>query len=83
MSPSLPETHGFPRLANGVPVDEFLKLEKPERVVALSPLNQVFALGTKNGVVKRVTPDYPLNRDEFEVITLKEGDSVVAAKTSR
>ena len=80
--PVLPETHGFPQLANGVPVDEFLKLEKRERVVALLPLNQVFAIGTKNGVVKRVTPDYPLNRDEFEVITLKDGDSVVAAAPS-
>jgi DNA gyrase subunit A len=30
-------------------------------------------------VVKRVVPDFPANRDEFEVITLKEGDRVVGA----
>jgi DNA gyrase subunit A len=30
-------------------------------------------------VVKRVLPDYPQNRDEFELITLKEGDRVVGA----
>jgi DNA gyrase subunit A len=36
-------------------------------------------LGTAEGVVKRVLPDYPQNRDEFELITLKEGDRVVGA----
>ena len=37
------------------------------------------ALGTAEGVVKRVLPDYPQNRDEFELITLKAGDRVVGA----
>jgi DNA gyrase subunit A len=37
------------------------------------------ALGTAEGVVKRVLPDYPQNRDEFELITLKPGDRVVGA----
>jgi DNA gyrase subunit A len=37
------------------------------------------ALGTAEGVVKRVPPDYPQNRDEFELITLKPGDRVVGA----
>jgi DNA gyrase subunit A len=37
------------------------------------------ALGTAEGVVKRVLPDYPQNRDEFELITLKNGDRVVGA----
>src|SRR5690606_168540 len=77
--PVLPESHGFPQLAHGVPIAEFLKLGKGETVAALVPLNQVVAIGTKNGVVKRVTPDYPLNRDEFEAITLKDKDVVVAA----
>ena len=36
-------------------------------------------LGTAEGVVKRVLPDYPQNRDEFELITLKPGDRVVGA----
>ena len=30
-------------------------------------------------MVKRVLPDYPQNRDEFELITLKDGDRVVGA----
>ena len=36
------------------------------------------ALGTAQGVVKRVNPDYP-GREEFEVISLKDGDTVVGA----
>ncbi|MGQ3384380.1 DNA gyrase/topoisomerase IV subunit A [Glutamicibacter sp. TV12E] len=77
--PVLPESHGFPQLAQGVPVAEFLKLPKNETVIALVPLNEVLAIGTRQGVVKRVTPEYPLNRDEFEAITLKDDDAVVAA----
>ncbi|GAA1413874.1 DNA topoisomerase (ATP-hydrolyzing) [Glutamicibacter uratoxydans] len=77
--PVLPETHGFPQLAQGAAVSEFLKLPKGESLVALVPLNKVLALGTLHGVVKRVTPDYPLNREEFEAITLKDGDAVLAA----
>ena len=77
--PVLPEGHGFPQLSHGVPVAEFLKLPKNEKPVALVPLNRVLALGTRLGVVKRVNPDYPLNRDEFEVITLKDKDEVIGA----
>lgn len=81
--PALPESHGFPQLAQGVPVTEFLKLAKSETAIALVPLNEVIAIGTQQGVVKRVTPEYPLNRDEFEAITLKDGDAVVAAAVAR
>ena len=35
------------------------------------------------GVVKRVVPDYPANKDELEVITLKEGDRIVGAAELR
>ncbi len=77
--PVLPQMHGFPQLAQGVAVAEFLKLPKGEAAVGLVPLNRVIALGTEQGVVKRVTPEYPLNRDEFEAITLKDGDRVLTA----
>lgn len=77
--PALPEDHGFPQLNHGVPVADFLKLPKGESAVALVPLNRVLALGTRNGVVKRVNPDYPLNRDEFEAISLKDKDEVIGA----
>jgi len=37
------------------------------------------AHGTASGIVKRVQPEYPANREEFELITLKDDDRVVGA----
>lgn len=75
--PALPPTSGLPNMAGGVPVKDFMTLAKGEKLVGLVPLNEVLALGTRNGIVKRVNPDYPLNRDDWEVITLKPKDEVV------
>jgi DNA gyrase subunit A len=80
--PALPPTAGAPSLAGGAPVSEFLDLEKNEKVLALSTLSASsigVALGTASGVVKRVVPDYPSNKDSFELIGLKDGDTVVGA----
>ncbi|WP_299165038.1 DNA topoisomerase (ATP-hydrolyzing) subunit A [uncultured Arthrobacter sp.] len=75
--PALPPTSGSPNLAGGVSVKEFITLERGETLIGLVPLDKPFALGTAQGVVKRVLPDYPLNRDDWEAITLKPKDSVV------
>ncbi|MET9466507.1 DNA topoisomerase IV subunit A [Streptomyces sp. NPDC006544] len=81
--PQLPDTHAAPNLAGGAPVSEFLSgLEADEKVVCLTSLDesgQGLALGTEQGVVKRVVPDYPANKDELEVITLKDGDRIIGA----
>ncbi|WP_183068260.1 DNA topoisomerase (ATP-hydrolyzing) subunit A [Streptomyces sp. gCLA4] len=81
--PQLPDTHAAPNLAGGAPVSEFLSgLEPDEKVVCLTSLDessQGLALGTEQGVVKRVVPDYPANKEELEVITLKDGDRIVGA----
>ena len=80
--PALPPTAGPPTLAGGAPASEFVDLEKNERVVALSTLSADsvgVALGTASGVVKRVLPEYPSNKDAFELIGLKAGDTVVGA----
>ncbi|MEU9162389.1 DNA topoisomerase IV subunit A [Streptomyces sp. NPDC048424] len=81
--PQLPDTHAAPNLAGGAPVSEFLSgLEADEKVICLLSLDessQGLALGTEQGVVKRVVPDYPANKDELEVITLKDGDRIVGA----
>ncbi|MFD7628438.1 DNA topoisomerase (ATP-hydrolyzing) subunit A [Streptomyces sp. NPDC059851] len=81
--PQLPDTHAAPNLAGGAPLAEFLSgLAADEKVVCLTTLDessQGLALGTEQGVVKRVVPDYPANKDELEVITLKEGDRIVGA----
>jgi DNA gyrase subunit A len=80
--PQLPETASAPNLSGGAPLAEFVSLEGDETVVCLITLDESspgLALGTEQGVVKRVVPDYPSNKEELEVITLKEGDRIVGA----
>ncbi|MBC2876763.1 MULTISPECIES: DNA gyrase/topoisomerase IV subunit A [Streptomyces] len=84
--PQLPETAAAPNLAGGAPLSEFLSLADDERVVCLTTLDESspgLAIGTEQGVVKRVVPDYPANKDELEVISLKDGDRVVGAAELR
>ncbi|MFJ2938038.1 DNA topoisomerase (ATP-hydrolyzing) subunit A [Streptomyces sp. NPDC087219] len=84
--PQLPDTASAPNLSGGAPLSEFLSLEADETVVCLTTLDEGspgLALGTLQGVVKRVVPDYPANKDELEVITLKEGDRIVGATELR
>ncbi|SNT18323.1 DNA gyrase subunit A [Actinomadura meyerae] len=80
--PTLPPSATPPSLAGGAPVAEYVDLEPDETVVGIASVSEEgggLALGTAHGVVKRVVPDFPANRDEFEVIGLKEGDRVVGA----
>ncbi|MEU5862817.1 DNA topoisomerase IV subunit A [Nonomuraea sp. NPDC047529] len=80
--PTLPPSANPPTLSGGHPVSEFVSLQPDEKVVglgSLDPDSPGLALGTAQGVVKRVVPDYPANRDDFEVIALKDGDTVVGA----
>jgi DNA gyrase subunit A len=80
--PTLPPTSTSPSLSGGAPISEFLALTKGERVLGLTSLRTEspgLALGTAQGVVKRVATDYPNNRDEWEAITLRDGDEVVGA----
>jgi len=80
--PALPPTAGLPSLAGGALVSELLPLEAHERVLALCSLTAEspgLALGTAQGIVKRVVPDYPGTQDAFPVIRLDPGDSVVGA----
>ncbi|MEV7872522.1 DNA topoisomerase IV subunit A [Streptomyces sp. NPDC088124] len=84
--PRLPDTAATPNLSGGAPVAEFLALEDGEELVCLTTLDESspgLALGTLQGVVKRVVPDYPSNKDELEVISLKEGDRVVGGAELR
>jgi len=78
--PALPPRAGAVSLAGGTPVTEFAVLERGETVAGLCTVNgRGVVLGTAGGVVKRVLPEYPQNRDEFELITLRPGDRVVGA----
>ncbi len=80
--PTLPSTASHPNLQGGAPVGEFLTLDPDERALALTTFSAGspgLALGTAQGVVKRVNPEYLSAKDEWDVIALKDGDSVVGA----
>jgi DNA gyrase subunit A len=68
---------------SGTPAAEFLGLGKKEKVLGVFPVDEktIVALGTKSGVVKRVSPDFPQKAD-FSCINLKAGDKVVGAAAS-
>lgn len=79
--PTLPDTANAPHLAGGLPLSEFIELGNDERVLCLAELatdGPGIALGTRNGIVKRVTPEV-LTRDEWEIVSLKDDDEVVGA----
>ncbi|TFD75395.1 DNA gyrase/topoisomerase IV subunit A [Cryobacterium fucosi] len=70
------------QLAAGVRIGDYLALPyKEEKVLALVSLDsdQAIALGTRFGIVKRVTPGDWANKPDFEIIALKPKDVVVGA----
>lgn len=83
--PSLAPTAGAPSLAGGTRLSDLVDLGKDEKPLALIRLAEAdvarggaIALGTRQGVVKRVQLDFP-RTDGFEIIALKDGDRVVGA----
>jgi len=79
--PGLPASANDPNLQGGYPVSEIASLEPGERALALCTLTgdgPGLALGTKDGIVKRVNPEV-IGKDEWDVIGLKDGDEVVGA----
>jgi DNA gyrase subunit A len=79
--PTLPATANHPHLRGGAPVAEFVALGAGERALALTALadGPGLVVGTRRGVVKRVVPDVPSNRDTWEFIRLADGDEVAGA----
>ncbi|HET7278190.1 MAG TPA: DNA topoisomerase IV subunit A [Dermatophilaceae bacterium] len=80
--PTLPPTAGPPSLSGGAPLAAYVDLaagEQPLTLVSVAADSPGIALGTAAGVVKRVNPDHPGNRSDWELIALKEGDEVVGA----
>jgi DNA gyrase subunit A len=80
-TPAVPVTATAPNLAGGAPVSELCALQPGERVLCLARLDPDgpgVALGTRQGVVKRVLPDHP-GKPSWELLALREGDEVVGA----
>jgi len=69
------------------PVSSILpeKLPSGERVIALTPVDLSegksggVAIGTKNGVVKIASPQWPVRSDDFSIISLEKDDEIVSA----
>ncbi len=79
--PGLPASANDPNLQGGLPLTEMLSLGPGETALALTSLaveGPGLALGTRQGVVKRVNPEV-LGRDEWDVVSLRDGDEVVGA----
>ncbi len=77
--PALPGTASAPNLQGGVPVRDLPAVEgQPLALMTFEDDVPGLALGTKQGVVKRVRPEQ-LGRDSWEVIRLEDGDSLVGA----
>ncbi len=79
--PTLPATNDAPSLSGGAPLAAYVDLprgEEPLTLASVTPDSPGLALGTAQGVVKRVTTDYP-SRKDFELLGLRAGDRVVGA----
>ncbi len=74
------------RLDAGVRVNDYLGIPRNETVVAIVDLSGAtehsLAIGTAQGVVKRVVPGAWPDKPEFVAIGLKPGDAVVGAAQS-
>ncbi len=60
--PALPDTAGAPSLGGGAPLAAYVDLPRGEEPLTLASVatdSPGLALGTAQGVVKRVTTDYP------------------------
>ena len=79
--PAIPDSAQRPGLSGGAPIGALVDLPRDEQVVGLLPLDgsSGLLLGTAAGVVKRVTADVPASLDRWEVISLADGDRVLAA----
>ncbi|MBA2952421.1 DNA topoisomerase 4 subunit A [Nocardioides sp. MAH-18] len=79
--PAIPPSANDPNLQGGLPLSLVVDLDPDERALALCTLTTEgpgLALGTRDGVVKRVNPEV-LGKDDWEVIRLADGDEVVGA----
>ena len=79
--PTVPTTAMATNLQGGTHVSELVTLDSDERPLTLTTLDLSsagLALGTAQGVVKRVNPEV-LGKESWEVIRLDAGDRVVGA----
>jgi DNA gyrase subunit A len=79
--PTLPPLGSAPSLSGGAPLAAYVDLpkgEQPLTIVSLATEGPGVAVGTADGVVKRIGFDHP-KASSWEAIALKPGDAVVGA----
>jgi len=79
--PAIPVTENPPNLQGTRRASDLVELAPGERVVGLTGLSPKlfgWAVGTRQGVVKRVNPEIK-RQDEWSIIRLEDGDEVVGA----
>ena len=69
--------------SSAVSASEFLGLKGDEKLIGVFDLSSEseIAVATAQGIIKRVTAEWP-NKDDFEVITLKDGDRLIGAESA-
>ncbi|MGA4668297.1 DNA gyrase/topoisomerase IV subunit A [Propionibacteriaceae bacterium Y1923] len=80
--PTVPLTAHAGSLKGGSRAKELFAFNKDERVVGLTSLGESaagLALGTAQGVVKRVNPEFLASKDDWDVIRLEPRDEVIGA----
>lgn len=79
--PGLPPSAAQPSLAGGAPLGAVVTLDPGERAIALATLESTtpLVLATRGGIVKRTVLEPPSSRTDWEVISLREDDEVIAA----
>jgi DNA gyrase subunit A len=61
------------------------KLPNGEKIIALTPVDLSegktggIAIGTKNGIVKITSPQWPVRSDDFSIISLENDDEIISA----
>ena len=86
--PSISPEKGVYSVRGGMPVRELLPLQQDEVAVGLCPVTGLgddtkglgVGIGTRLGLVKICAADWPTRSNEFDVISLKPGDEIVAAR---
>lgn len=83
--PALARSDFSQSLAGSVPFADLMSSVGPAGHpigVVSATSDTVLTLGTARGVVKRVKPEWPTNRDAWPVITLEKKDRVIGASNS-
>lgn len=76
--PGLPPTAQSPSLTGGTEIGHYVSITPAETVIALVPLDgSELALGTRQGMLKRVNGEIPQSADSWQIVNLEPGDELI------